>query len=207
VSPEPVSGAAVMSLLVLEGSKLPSPEVEDLLRTVKMLREEVIDMKARLLVSEKDKNTLREEVTFLEKLREQEQSNTSGTGGVDGSVVVAAEETPLSAAKKILAGDLVSKEELEKVRREMSEQETLIKGVNIVLLKFNFQHGKVIVADNIESLSSTKLRTKNSLSKPNFFANNSKKPKPALRSASKHCNVKLPPLNPNYHNTPAVSPA
>ncbi|KAJ3417080.1 hypothetical protein HDV05_006939 [Chytridiales sp. JEL 0842] len=101
-----------------------SAEVDDLLRTVSSLRQEVADVKARLVVSEKDRVALREEVQFLEKLVEQEASAANTSKATAGG----AENNKLSEASKILSGDLVSKEELEKVRREIQEQETLIKG-------------------------------------------------------------------------------
>ncbi|KAJ3047079.1 hypothetical protein HDU99_009591, partial [Rhizoclosmatium hyalinum] len=67
-----------------------------------------------LAESESEKLKLREEVSFLEHLRQQEaEIQRSGLS--------------LSAAKEKV-GELATKEEVEKVRKEIEEQETLIKG-------------------------------------------------------------------------------
>ncbi|ORY48079.1 hypothetical protein BCR33DRAFT_714513 [Rhizoclosmatium globosum] len=75
---------------------------------------EIQNLKRMLAESESEKLKLREEVSFLEHLRQQEaEIQRSGLS--------------LSAAKEKV-GELATKEEVEKVRKEIEEQETLIKG-------------------------------------------------------------------------------
>ncbi|KAJ3389861.1 hypothetical protein HDU84_008231 [Entophlyctis sp. JEL0112] len=77
---------------------------------------EISDLKARLAAAESEKAKLKEEVVFLEHLREQEAKINSLTHG---------------EVLKEKKGDLATKEDIEKARKEMLEQETLIKGYQL----------------------------------------------------------------------------
>ncbi|KAJ3211346.1 hypothetical protein HDU67_004580 [Dinochytrium kinnereticum] len=86
--------------------------IASMLSTISAQKAEIKSLKARMQPIEMERDRLREEVGFLEKLREQEREAGVGLGGIGYGK----------------GGVDAGGGEIEKLRKEIAEQETLIKG-------------------------------------------------------------------------------
>ncbi|KAJ3320839.1 hypothetical protein HDU76_000219 [Blyttiomyces sp. JEL0837] len=110
-------------------------ELEEMRATIEKQRLEIAELKGKLEESAKEAEKMKEEVSFLERLREQESSllgvrgtPASGTSGGDGITSGPSSVSMAARFLKIGDEDAVSKADMEQIKKEILDQENLIRG-------------------------------------------------------------------------------
>ena len=106
-------------------------ELDDLMSTIASQRNEINNLNEKVTKVNSHNLKLSEEISFLERLRNQEVK-ISGSSSSSSAAV--------SGLLSLKVSSMASKEDLELARKEILEQETLIKGVSFIFayIKLNF---------------------------------------------------------------------